>query len=359
MNIPFVRTVVCALALGSTAAVAQAAPEGRPCSAEPTDMLIEYGDIVTCEISPVGDLDLFRFEGQAGERVVGQVAPQAGGDACLEVRGPGDTPLVPLGCGLDVVRFDVVLPSSGLFTVRVNEWYYDHLLQYRLVLERVTPPSPAARDVCPLCTVPDRIDPAGDLDVFTFTGRAGDTVVIQATGKDGDPCLEVFGPAGTPIGQTACGLRLVRRELRLDEDGVHTILMREWYDNNVTDYTLFLECFGTCAPTPDLRCEVEMNQAEYHIGDPLAISKLRLANHGPAAVPLEWKLWMRFPGYGDYGLVDYRFTIPKGYDQNLGPISFGQVTAPWPVGNYEVGCRFLEPASGRMRAVGHAPFAIQ
>jgi len=358
MSIRFVRTAACAVALGLAAAVAWAAPEGRPCSAEPTEMLIEYSDIVTCEISPVGDADAFPFAGEAGERVFAQVVRQAGGQPCVELFGPTGGRVGDPSCGSRGL-IDAILPASGLFTLRVTEYANDESVSYGLTLERVAPPSPAARDVCPNCTAADVIDPIGDLDVFSFTGLAGDSVIIQAMRQaGGQPCVQLFGPTGGRVGSPACGSP-ARLDLRLQDDGAHTILVSDYADNETLAFTLYFECSGSCGPTPDLRCEVEMNQTEYHIGDTLAISKLRLANYGPAAVPLEWKLWMKFPGYGDYGLVDYRFTIPKGYDQVLGPISFGQVTAAWPVGSYETGCRFLEPATGRMRAVGHAPFAIQ
>jgi hypothetical protein len=357
MNNRFVSTAACALAVGAATAVAWAAPEGRPCSAEPTDMLIEYSDIVSCEISPVGDADVFHFAGEAGEHVFAQVVRQGGGLPCVELFGPTGGSVGSPSCG-SRGRIEVVLPASGPFTLRVTEHANDEIVGYGLTLERVSPPSPAARDICPNCTAADLIDPIGDLDVFSFTGLAGDSVIIQAMRQaGGQPCVQLFGPTGGQVGSPACGSP-ARLDLRLEDDGVHTILVSDFADNETLSLTLYFECFGTCGSTPDLRCEVEMSQPEYSIGDALALAKVRLANHGPSAVPLEWKLWMAIPGYGDIGLADQRFTIPKGYDRVLGPISFGQVTAAWPVGNYEVGCRFLEPASGRMRAVGHAPFGI-
>lgn len=39
----------------------EAAVEGIPCTPEPTDMIISYGDVVTCAIDVIGDTDVFRF----------------------------------------------------------------------------------------------------------------------------------------------------------------------------------------------------------------------------------------------------------------------------------------------------------
>ena len=56
------------IALVTLPGIAFATVEGVPCSPEPTDMVISYGDLVTgtnCDISPAGDTDIFRFSGTA------------------------------------------------------------------------------------------------------------------------------------------------------------------------------------------------------------------------------------------------------------------------------------------------------
>jgi hypothetical protein len=47
--------------------------EGIPCSPEPTEMSFTYGDLITCQINSVGDSDIFRFSGSAGQNIVLQV----------------------------------------------------------------------------------------------------------------------------------------------------------------------------------------------------------------------------------------------------------------------------------------------
>lgn len=59
----------------SSAAVA----EGRDCEAEPTDMLIDYADLINCALGPVGDIDVFRFTGGNGEVVRIQLSGTGGG----------------------------------------------------------------------------------------------------------------------------------------------------------------------------------------------------------------------------------------------------------------------------------------
>jgi hypothetical protein len=68
---------------------ALAAAEGTPCNPEPTDMVIAYGDLITCSIEPTPDLaDIFRFQGQQGE-LVSIVASRRGGGVLRWTPKPG------------------------------------------------------------------------------------------------------------------------------------------------------------------------------------------------------------------------------------------------------------------------------
>ena len=292
MSKRFFRTLACAVAVGSAPGLAWAAAEVRkPCPAEPTDMPIEYGDLVSCEISPVGDMDLFRFEGQAGERVVvvGN-RQQADGQACIELRGPAPGESVVVGGCTSYVtssaRLDTVLPASGLFTLRVFEQGNDQVLLYGLTLERVTPPSPTALDVCRNCTVTDQIDPVGDLDFFSFAGRAGDDVIIQVTKQaGGNACQELWGPTGEPVAG-ACSsyvTPVTRLDLRLKQDGLYTILVFEQGIDQTLDYTVYFECFGVCPlGLSDLALTLS-DSPDPVIGSTPLTYTLAVSNTGPVA----------------------------------------------------------------------------
>ena len=286
MSKRFFLTLACAVAVSSAPALAWAAAEvTKPCPAEPTDMSITYGDHVSCEISPVGDMDLFRFQGQAGERMAVVGTRLAGGSPCIEVRGPapGETQ-VTIACGNNF-RLDAVLPASGLFTLRATEAANDGTVSYGLTLERVYPPSPTIRNTCWNCVLTDQIDPVGDLDFFSFAGRAGDEVVIQATRQaGGSPCVELFGPTGGPVGNFVCG-NIARRDLVLEQDGPYTVLLSEGNLDGVLDYTLYLECFGTCPGSlgpSDLALSLS-DSPDPVIGSTLLTYTLAVSNSGPQA----------------------------------------------------------------------------
>jgi hypothetical protein len=48
---------------------ASEAAEGVKCTEEPTDMIVRFGDLVSCRINTPGDIDVFRFSGIAGQTV--------------------------------------------------------------------------------------------------------------------------------------------------------------------------------------------------------------------------------------------------------------------------------------------------
>ena len=70
----------------------EAAENSIPCTAEPTDMTIHYGEHINCTIGPIGaDSDTFRFSGRAGDNVI-LVLANAGRfsriQACVDLYAP-------------------------------------------------------------------------------------------------------------------------------------------------------------------------------------------------------------------------------------------------------------------------------
>jgi hypothetical protein len=70
MRQKLVASIVCALVLLLFVRVGTAEVEPLiSCSSEPTTMSITYGNIVACSLEVVGDSDVFRFAGNAGETI--------------------------------------------------------------------------------------------------------------------------------------------------------------------------------------------------------------------------------------------------------------------------------------------------
>lgn len=97
------------------------------------------------------------------------------------------------------------------------------------------------------------IDVVGDTDLFTFSGTAGEVIMLQATRQSGgSPCVELFRPNSTRLGSD-CALNGARIDATLDQTGPYTILVGAWANNlnGTMGYALALQCVsGPCVAPP-------------------------------------------------------------------------------------------------------------
>ncbi|MHC4489590.1 MAG: hypothetical protein ACYSW7_10520 [Planctomycetota bacterium] len=241
-------------------AMAGAIEEGIPCPPEPTNMDIEYGDLVTCSIDVIGDTDVFRFLADGGEKVVVQASKQGGtGTPCIELFDPEGTP-IGSDCSSFGARIDTGPPlAPGWHTILVTEQLNNDTVDYALALERIVPPSPTAQPIQYDESISDQINPVGDVDLFFFEGSVGDSITVQASrqGGTGTPCIELFAPDGTLIGSD-CSSFGARIDAMLDQEGTHTILITEQLNNDTVDYELTLQCLGGhCLKFPYVDLDLE------------------------------------------------------------------------------------------------------
>jgi hypothetical protein len=110
----------------------------------------------------------------------------------------------------------------------------------------------------------------------------------------------------------------------------------------------------------DPGCQVQMSQSAYVNGDTVTISVFRISNLTSGPVNVELKFWLGSDAFAPISLANVpTIPLPSGFDQSLGPVTLFPVTAAWPRGDYEVGCRLLDPVTGKTRSQSIAPFAIQ
>jgi hypothetical protein len=115
-------------------------PGGVRCVAEPTDQFVTFGDLIECDITPPGDVDLFRLKLTDGQTTHIQLTgpPTGSSIGCLELRRPDGTQKyfaclqsVPLtwtavGGGVD---------PPGVWTIKVSEMNNDGAVPYSLQIE--------------------------------------------------------------------------------------------------------------------------------------------------------------------------------------------------------------------------------
>lgn len=245
--------VTLALVLGC-AAPAMAQGESVPCMPEPTDMSIDYGDVVQCDLVNAGDTDLFRFSGTAGETVVVLLTFLDAPFPSVELFGPDDERItVATGTSNAFLRASLDQSGSHKLLIRTGSGG----TSFVITLERVAPvPSPNAHVVCQGCQTPtETLEPRGEMDTFHFAGSAGNTIVVQMTLQSGTfPSIELYAPSGTFVG-SATGTSTAVLNAQLPESGTYTLLARHGSASASVAYTLSFQCLS-CPPLPPT-CVVE------------------------------------------------------------------------------------------------------
>src|SRR5262249_26270563 len=147
----------------------------------PTDESIQYGDLIWCGINPLGDSDLFGFQGVAGQTVVIDTARTAGGvDPCINLYDP-DGVLERNACGFAAASNSITttLLKTGAYTIMVFDGGSDETGTYNPIPERVSPVPPSATAIGFGDLLGGEVNPLGDLDLYWFQGITGQTVVID------------------------------------------------------------------------------------------------------------------------------------------------------------------------------------
>lgn len=240
--------------------VTSAAESDVPCEAEPTDMTIAYGALIDCAIDPLGDTDVFRFQGASGEVVVVQVVMdifRLGSDfnSSLELLDP-DGQSVDLVTGFSTAQVRATLTKSGTHTLLVKERDDDETGPFNLALERIVPPTPGAPRVLIGSVASGVIDEEGDLDLYRFEASSGEAITVRAaTDLSGESEIEVFDPDGFSLGSdSALGDPTARVDVMLAKTGTYTVLAKDLDDDDSggeTFYSLALQRVSECRGTSE------------------------------------------------------------------------------------------------------------
>jgi cysteine-rich repeat protein len=200
------------------------------------------GDIAA-ELSPAGDVDSYSFAGTAGEVVaiaVGQSLADTFFQPCWQLFGPSGVAVTSLACAplggtAGTVAEVVTLPESGTFTIALHEQQADFRTgSYQLNVHGLSA-SNACGAVPAFCAdIASALNPAGDLDSFSFTGAAGEVVAIGVGQSSADSffqtCWQLFGPSGAAVSLLACSTGTSgtpTQLITLPSAGTYTVLLSE------------------------------------------------------------------------------------------------------------------------------------
>lgn len=164
----------------------------------------------------------------------------------------------------------------------VSRW----TLTYSLALERVAPPSPSSVPITLDQTLYDEINPGVDLDLFYFSGSAGDVMRVNVARNSGAgaACVDVYSPSGSKLVGPFCTSVSGALEPHLTQTGLHVIVATELASDETVEYGLTVQCIlGSCAP-PD--CTIELDPS--YTGGTLNLG-FYLGNKPPSAT---WSVWL-------------------------------------------------------------------
>jgi len=196
----------------------------------------------------------------------------------------------------------------------------------------------------------------------------GDLVIVQLT-KEGGPgvaCLSVFRPDGaliTPRGCTAFTFAPVRFEFRdLTARGAYTIRVDERNFNAIFEYSLFVDCIGTCSRPPDfpgfptVTLRLTGCMPTCAVGDVFSVGMFL---NNPAPNSGELKLTYIRPDMSLSSIGDPHREVPLNTRIEDEEIVNEPITREHPPGMWRVCGQLLELRRGRMLSANCQTFEIR
>ena len=200
----------------------------------------------------LGDLDLWSFTANAGDRVVLRGAALTSTNAFepwLRIYGPNGVLILDSGINssVDVEELDLTATNSGTFTVLMTDTDYGGFIgtgAYRLYFAQlpgtfVVPPGDEGGSLASGGNYDGTIQ-LGDLDFWSFTANTGDRVVLRGAALTStnafEPWLRIYDPHGVLVADSGVNSSVDVEELTLTatNSGTFTVLMTD------TDYGEFI-----------------------------------------------------------------------------------------------------------------------
>ncbi|HQL24009.1 MAG TPA: AMP-binding protein, partial [candidate division Zixibacteria bacterium] len=220
----------------------------RPVGAE--DMV--YHGLVSATISAVPEMELYRFSGQIGDRVVLRVNRSSGElNPHLRLYRP-DGGLVaeagPVWPGNDRTElFDQSLLQTGQYTVYVSDDDGSQLGEFALTVECVNRPL-GAKAVVYDDLLEDTLETAPRFRLYRFEGQIGDRAIFRVNRTSGEvnPCVRVYRPDGSLLAEAGPLWPNYERaelfDLNLSQTGTHTLLVADEDGYQLDQYHVTLQC---------------------------------------------------------------------------------------------------------------------
>lgn len=223
-----------------------------PCATEPNNMTLDFGVVIECPISPVGDQDLFRFTGVANTTIILSLLDLNGNGCGFYGICPAADLFGPDGTNLKHLRSTdtqaIVLPANGTYTVRVSDESDNQAANYRIGLERLWPASPDTKVMSfEQVIANESINPSPDQDFYIFNALKDATITLTLSDLNGNGCgfygicpeAKLYGPNQKLVSTWSSQST---KEIQLPQTGTYTLHVFDKSNNQEANYSLFLQC---------------------------------------------------------------------------------------------------------------------
>ncbi len=198
------------------------------------------GEVRSGQTHAVGDFDAYRFTGTFGQRVViGALTTSGTLNTIIGVYPPTGPAVVYTSAD----RAEYQLLATGTFTIVIEDVGLDETGAYTLAYTNITTgPHTTAGDldggaIASAEIKTGQMNGVVDFDAFTFTGGAGDRVLIGGLATSGslNTTFYLYPPTGGPAENSTTADRL---DHQLLSSGTYTVVMEDFGLDNTGTYSL-------------------------------------------------------------------------------------------------------------------------
>jgi len=288
---------------------------------------ISFGDTVLGSIDPIGDTDTFTFSANAGDSVLIRMSYASGFlDPQVRLYGP-DGKEVASGWDYSNVEVSHVLPSDGQYTILACDYGGTDTGDYGIFVQRLDNPGNATA-INFGQTISGSIDSVAQMDTYTFSASAGDSVLIRMSHTSAflDPQVRLYGPDGKEV---ASGWDYSNVEVShvLPSDGQYTVLACDHGGTDTGNYTLSLSMQIVEQLTPGAPYDGNISTGNWHLFYvEVEAGKNLLVNLEPTSSTAILELYGRFgqaPSQSDCDYVTKKKNIFGNYELLISPTESG------------------------------------
>jgi len=198
---------------------------------------LNFSETIAGTIDVPGEMDNYTFSAQAGDQIIARIGSSWSYHAQLQLYAPNGT-LIDEDYGYRTCILEITLTDTGIYTLLASDKNGDDTGDYGIFLQRINNPVNAT----PLGfgeTVAGNTTQRAEMDAYTFTGEAGDHIVVRMGSEAFNPELRLYAPNGILITKTTA--HSSEFATQLTDTGTFTLLAGDIYGIDTGEYGVFLQ----------------------------------------------------------------------------------------------------------------------